>query len=82
MPKADLVAAKNELSTHILLTNQESGCLIFEVTHNSQNVNKFNVYEEFSDQGSFSNHQDRVSKSKWGAVTGSVERHHKISGVE
>lgn len=82
VPSADLVIVNEELATHIKLTKQESGCLAFEVSQDSRNVNRFNVYEEFSNRETFSNHQDRVGKSKWGAVTVNVERHYEITNVE
>jgi autoinducer 2-degrading protein len=82
VPTADLIAVKNELTTHMALTKQESGCLVFEVSQDAENVNRFNVYEEFTNRESFSNHQDRVGKSKWGAVTVNVERHYEITDAE
>ena len=81
VPSADLNAVKDELSTHIALTRQEDGCLVFEVSQDPENINKFSVYEEFTNRESFSNHQDRVGKSKWGAVTVNVERHYEITDV-
>jgi autoinducer 2-degrading protein len=82
VPSAELTAVKNELPTHIALTKQESGCLVFEVSQDSENVNKFNVHEEFTNRESFSSHQDRVGKSKWGSVSVNVARHYKITDVE
>jgi autoinducer 2-degrading protein len=82
VPAADLIAVKDELTTHMALTKQENGCLVFEVSQDAENVNKFNVYEEFINRESFSNHQDRVGKSKWGAVTVNVERHYEIIDIE
>ena len=82
VPTSDITAVKEELSTHITLTRQESGCLAFEVSQDTHNINRFDVYEEFVDQNSFSSHQDRVRDSKWGAVTVNVERHYQITDVE
>ena len=82
VPSNDLVAVKNELTMHMALTKQENGCLVFEVSQDAENVNRFDVYEEFANQESFSNHQDRVGKSRWGAVTVNVERHYEITYVE
>ena len=81
VPSADLIAVKDELSTHMALTKQEKGCLVFEVSQDTENTYKFNVYEEFTNRESFSNHQDRVGKSKWGAVTVNAERYYEITDV-
>jgi quinol monooxygenase YgiN len=65
----------------IRLTSQEDGCLVFEVSQDEENLNKFNVYEEFIDRDSFSAHQKRVHESNWGAITVNVERHYQITDV-
>ena len=77
-----LSAVKRELVTHIKLTKQEAGCLVFEVSQDGDNMNRFNVYEEFTDRDSFSAHQVRVRESKWGEITSSVERHYEITDIE
>jgi quinol monooxygenase YgiN len=78
----DLTAVQSELATHIALTHQESGCIVFNITADTNNVNKFNVYEEFSDKESFAAHQVRVKGSKWGSLTGNVERHYEVTGLD
>ncbi len=83
VPDTDLVIVKSELITHKKLTEQEVGCLIFEVTQDSTNINVFSVYEEFVDQQAFDYHQKRVKNSTWGKVTDNVQRHYQISyGVQ
>ena len=79
VPSADLESVKNELLNHIELTRAEDGCVIFEVAQDSNNKNRFNVYEEFVDQKSFSSHQQRVGQSAWGNITINVERHYQIT---
>jgi len=81
VPDSDLPAVKKELITHKRLTSQEEGCLVFEVSQDEENLNKFNVYEEFIDRDSFSAHQKRVHESNWGAITVNVERHYQITDV-
>ena len=81
-PESDLSAVKSELDTHIELTRQENGCLKFEVTQDPESTQKFNVYEEFTDKESFTNHQERAGKSKWAAVTKNVERHYSVTGMD
>ena len=82
VPDSDIAAVKKELINHIELTRQESGCLVFKVSQDSENPNRFNVYEEFTDRDSFANHQDRVRQSTWGTITVNVERHYEITDVE
>ena len=79
VPDADIAAVKMELINHIALTRQESGCLVFKVSQDTKNQNRFNVYEEFTDRNSFASHQDRVHQSAWGAITVNVERHYEIT---
>ena len=82
VPDADIAAVKMELINHIELTRQESGCLVFKVSQDSENLNRFNVYEEFTDRNSFANHQDRIRQSTWGATTVNVEQYCEITGAE
>lgn len=79
VPDADLEVVIKELEIHTSLTRQEAGCLIFEVTQDENNSNKFRVYEEYVDESAFDNHQNRIKQSNWGKVTTSVERHYKIT---
>jgi autoinducer 2-degrading protein len=78
VPDSDLEIVKSELIIHKTLTLKEAGCLIFTVTPDETNPNKFSVYEEFVNQAAFDNHQVRVKTSKWGEVTKNVERHYQI----
>jgi quinol monooxygenase YgiN len=82
VPDTDLPVVKKELVIHQRLTREEAGCLQFDVFQDSDNANKFNVYEEFVDQQAFNNHQLRVKSSSWGVVTVNVERHYQISNNE
>ena len=79
VPDSDLVAVKAELIIHKKLTLEEAGCLIFAVTPDELNTNKFSVYEEFVNQSAFDSHQTRVKSSRWGNITKNVERHYEIS---
>ncbi|TMX38395.1 putative quinol monooxygenase [Vibrio sp. Hep-1b-8] len=74
----DLQTVEQELPTHTKLTLEEDGCLVFEVTKNKGNPNRFDVYEEFTDREAFDKHQTRVKNSYWGQVTANVERHYEI----
>lgn len=75
----NLFAVEQELPTHIKLTREEDGCLVFNVLQDTKNINRFNVYEEFTNANAFELHQARVSNSIWGEVTANVERHYEIS---
>ena len=79
VPEADLRDVQNELAKHIKLTQQEEGCLVFEVSQDKDNKNKFIVYEEFSSDEAFRAHQERVAQSKWGMVSANVERHYTVA---
>lgn len=74
--QSELTTIKEVLSTHIELTKNEPGCIVFEVSQDSEQMNRFNVYEEFTDDTSFKAHQSRAANSKWGEVTVNVERHY------
>ena len=82
MPDKDLERVKQELVVHFDLTRQESGCLVFEVTPDANDPNRFNVYEEFVDQHAFDHHQARIANSNWGKVTKRVSRHYQITTRE
>ncbi len=81
VPPNDLAAVKGELDNHICLTRAETGCLIFEVTQDSLNPCRFDVYEEFVDQAAFQAHQARVKSSRWGEITVNVERCYTVTGM-
>lgn len=82
VPPSDLKTVENELPTHIALTLQEEGCLCFRVSKNHRNPFRFDVYEEFKDEGAFKAHQQRVENSRWGKITKNVERHYEVSHSE
>jgi len=75
----DLEAVLAALGLHIRLTREEEGCLVFDVTQDSENPNRFDVYEEFVDEQAFTLHQQRVRESSWGAITSNVERHYQVT---
>lgn len=77
---SDLAAVKNELVNHIQLTRQEEGCLVFEVSQDNKNMNRFNVYEEFVSKDAFKLHHQRLSSTEWGKVSSRLEKHYKTSG--
>ncbi|MDH5547451.1 MAG: antibiotic biosynthesis monooxygenase [Gammaproteobacteria bacterium] len=81
-PTVDLPAVLEELPHHIQNTRSEPGCLIFEVTQDKENGNRFDVYEEFASEDDFSLHQERVRNSKWGAITVNVERNYKVTRID
>lgn len=79
IPVDELEIVTRALAKHIQLTQQEKGCLIFEVTQDTEVSNRFNVYEEFTDQAAFEIHQQRVQQSDWGNVSTNVERHYQVT---
>ncbi len=82
MPNSDLEAVIEELPNHITLTRQETGCLVFEVSQDNDDLNRFYVYEEFANKKAFELHQQRARNSNWGKISASVERHYEISSIE
>ncbi|MDW6004814.1 putative quinol monooxygenase [Vibrio mangrovi] len=80
VPESDLAAVKQALVRHRKLTLEEPGCIVFEVTENADDPQRFDVYEEFTDKSAFEQHQKRVKRSLWGEITMNVERHYEIVG--
>lgn len=78
----DLDVVMQELPNHIELTRAEAGCLVFNVTQDGENKNRFDVYEEFSDQEAFDQHQVRAGASYWAQVTANVARQYEITTVD
>lgn len=78
VPESELFLVISALETHKILTLQEPGCLVFEVTQRKDSPHIFDVYEEFIDKPSFELHQQRVKSSSWGEVTVNVERHYQL----
>lgn len=79
VPHEDLASVKRALPDHVENTLAEYGCISFEVSPDSDNPHRFNVYEEFKDKESFETHQRRVAKSHWGLVSARVTRHYEIT---
>jgi len=81
VPNADLEIIRDELPIHTHLTRQESGCILFEVSQDTNDNSRFNVHEEFINQEAFDIHQKRVKDSNWGKITTNVQRHYQIKKV-
>ncbi|MEI8633299.1 antibiotic biosynthesis monooxygenase [Vibrio sp. PP-XX7] len=78
MPADVLQMVIEELENHRILTQQEKGCLVFEVTQSKTDPTRFEVYEEFTDRVAFEMHQQRVRNSNWGEITQHVARFYDI----
>lgn len=79
VPNEDLSHIQAELPTHIKLTRAELGCRVFSVNQSELSLNRYDVYEEFTDRDAFESHQARVKASHWGKITINAERHYQIS---
>ena len=77
----DLPRVLKALPKHVALTRAEQGCLVFNVSQDSEDANKFYVYEEFVDREAFDAHQKRANRTRWATVTAKIERHYEISEV-
>jgi len=82
VPDDKLSTVQVALKRHIALTREERGCIVFEVTQDSEDKNKFHVYEEFVDRESFAAHQERVSNSSWGEKSKGLVRSYEIVGMQ
>ena len=82
VPDHDLQAVMAQLPTHITLTRQEEGCLLFEVRQDASTPKVFWVHEEFTDRAAFDAHQQRIQSSDWGRVASSAERHYEITEAD
>jgi len=82
VPENDLGAVLGELPTHVRLTENEPGCICFNVVQRLAEPLVFDVYEEFLSQEAFDLHQVRVKASTWGAVTINVSRSYEVREVE
>lgn len=78
----DLDNVEEALPEHIESTQREAGCLVFTVTKDKTDPNRFNVYEEFVDREAFEKHQQRVQESRWGKTTKNVTRQYEIRGLD
>ena len=78
VPASELEGVKQALVRHKQLTLEEPGCITFKVVENKKNPLRFDVFEEFTSQSAFEQHQQRVRDSDWGKVTVNVERHYQI----
>lgn len=80
VPEAQHTIVNREISEHIKLTREESGCLKFDVIQDSVSKSKFHVFEIFKSPLDFERHQLRAQKSAWGAVTRDCQRDYVILG--
>lgn len=78
---SDVADVTRELENHIKLTRQEEGCLVFNVSQDNINLNRFNVYEEFTSKEAFKAHQQRLSDTEWGKISSKLEKHYKTSDI-
>ena len=81
IPEYQLEAVQAALIEHKALTREEPGCLVFSVSQDQTEPNKYHVYEEFQDEASFQFHQNRVQNSEWGAVSKNVQRFYQVSYI-
>ncbi|MGB0844717.1 MAG: putative quinol monooxygenase [Alphaproteobacteria bacterium] len=63
-----------ELPTHVALTQNEEGCLWFQIIECKDVQNRLLVSEIFKDKAAFRVHQERAVDTKWARVTKCVER--------
>lgn len=81
VPQEICAKVLSALPEHIALTQQEPGCLCFEVTQDVDQPTLFKVYEEFTSQAAFDAHQLRVEHSPWGLLTQGCARHYQVTST-
>ncbi|GAA4873552.1 putative quinol monooxygenase [Ferrimonas pelagia] len=79
IPKEALAAVEAALPQHTALTLNEPGCLIFQVSQDPNNPQRFDVYEAFVDKAAFESHQHRIQHANWGQITQQAQRHYELS---
>ena len=57
VPASELEVVKQALVRHKQLTLEEPGCITFKVVENKKDPLRFDVYEEFTSQSAFEQHQ-------------------------
>lgn len=82
IPESELSVVMSALEEHKRLTLAEPGCLVFTVTPRTANPYVCDVYEVFSHQQAFNDHQHRVQNSMWGRITVNVERCYEMHSEE
>ncbi|MGC9419484.1 MAG: putative quinol monooxygenase [Rhodovulum sp.] len=80
-PPAHLEAIRGALPEHIQLTRAEPGCLCFDVTEDTEQPGRFNVYEEFADAEALRAHRRRCDASAWGWIARDADRRYTVTGL-
>ena len=71
----DFDAISQAMPEHIRSTLAEPGCLDFKLTQDKNDLLRFSVYEEFTDQKALEHHQARSKEGEWHKVTKHMQRH-------
>ena len=79
VPPEELDTTLGAIAEHIHLSQNETGCMTFQLTQDPENPHRFTVYEEFCNRDAFDAHQQRIKNSHWGKVTRNVKRHYQIT---
>lgn len=74
-------AVKKALPAHIKATQQEPGCLRFDVWQDPNKPNTFHVFETFGSPAAFKAHQKRMEITKWFDVTKNAKRLYDVVGL-
>ncbi|WP_145514490.1 putative quinol monooxygenase [Yersinia massiliensis] len=68
------------LPEHISLTRNESGCIAFDVAVTADPL-VWSVEELFTDENTFTAHQERIKTSQWGTETRFILREYEITEI-
>ena len=70
VPAPLMDAVRRALIVHIEQTRLEAGFLLFEVSEDESELERFNVTEEFDSRAAFEFHQKRTQTSEWATAKG------------
>lgn len=81
VPQDRLDAVSTALPVHISLTQDEPGCISFNVTSCPNVKGRYLVNEVFETQQAFDDHQSRTASSEWAKISNGLVRHYKINKI-
>jgi quinol monooxygenase YgiN len=76
----DLALVQQHVGEHIRLTQQEPGCLSFEVTQTDDPM-VWEVMETFRTRADFDAHQLRTRESEWFRLTQAIPRAYRVEEI-
>lgn len=82
VPKNRLDAFREALAVHARLSQQDAGCLVFEVTPDENDPCLYRVFEQFENRSYFEAHKRRAMTSDWWQATSDIDRAYQEQIIE